>query len=162
MSGRIVVLELSRMEAAHLAGLVSQFAELLEESQDAGADPAVRRLVPDAYADADAAREFREVTEAELLARRRSDGAVVLATLADAADIPDDPADPALREMVDVALDEDQARAWLRTLAAVRLVLASRLGIAHEDDHDAEDPRYGIYDWLGYRLDGLVNAIDAD
>ena len=86
----------------------------------------------------------------------------MLATLADAADIPDDPADPALREMVDVAIDEDQARAWLRTLAAVRLVLASRLGIAHEDDHDAEDPRYGIYDWLGYRLDGLVNAIDAD
>ena len=52
------------------------------------------------------------------------------------------------------------ARAWLRTLAAIRLVLASRLGIEVAEDHDPDDPRFGIYDWLGYRLDGLVAAVD--
>ena len=31
---RIVVLELTRMEAAHLAGLVTQFAELLEDRRE--------------------------------------------------------------------------------------------------------------------------------
>ena len=43
-------------------------------------------------------------------------------------------------------------------LAAIRLVLATRLGIRSEEDHDEDDPRFGIYDWLGYRLDGLVQA----
>lgn len=161
MSGRIVVLEMARIEAAHLAGLVGQFAELLDVSDDR-ADPAVQRLVPDAYADAEAAREFRDVTESDLLGRRRADAAVVLASLAEVAEISDDPDDPTLIDVVDVALDEEQTQAWLRTLAAVRLVLATRLGVAHEDDHDADDPRFGIYDWLGYRLDGLVAAIDAD
>ena len=161
MSGRIVVLEMARIEAAHLAGLVGQFAELLDVSDDR-ADPAVQRLVPDAYADAEAAREFRDVTESDLLGRRRADAAVVLASLAEVAEISDDPDDPTLIDVVDVALDDEQTQAWLRTLAAVRLVLATRLGVAHEDDHDADDPRFGIYDWLGYRLDGLVAAIDAD
>ena len=51
--------------------------------------------------------------------------------------------------------------AWLRTLTALRLVIANRLGIESDDDtHDPEDPRYGVYDWLGYRLDGLVRAAD--
>ena len=57
-------------------------------------------------------------------------------------------------------LDPEDLQAWLRTLAALRLVLASRLGITTEDDHDGDDPRFGIYDWLGFRLDGLVRAAD--
>ncbi len=43
-----------------------------------------------------------------------------------------------------------------------RLVLATRLGIRSDDDHDPADPRFGVYDWLGYRLDGLVQAATAD
>jgi len=54
------------------------------------------------------------------------------------------------------------AHAWLRTLAAVRLVLATRLGIGDADEHLDGDPRFGIYDWLGYRLDGLVRAMSGD
>ena len=54
-AGRVVVLELTRMEAAHLAGLVTQFAELLEDAASTAGDPAIARLVPDAYADDDAA-----------------------------------------------------------------------------------------------------------
>lgn len=37
-----------------------------------------------------------------------------------------------------------------------------RLGIVEAEDHDSDDPRFGIYDWLGYRLDGLVGALDAE
>ena len=54
----------------------------------------------------------------------------------------------------------------MRTLAAVRLVVASRLGIETEDDDaearadDDEDGRFGVYDWLGFRLDGIVQALD--
>lgn len=163
MNRPAVVLELTRLESAHLAGLVGQFAELLDEgAARAPSDPAVRRLVPDAYADADAAREFRRLTETDLLSRRGVDAAVVRATLGDVPDIPEDPDDPALLEVVAVALTADQAQSWLRTLAAIRLVMATRLGIADADHHDARDPRFGIYDWLGYRLDALVGALDTD
>lgn len=160
MTPDTIVLELARIEAAHLAGLVVQFDELLEESDDSGDDPAVLRLVPDAYADPEAAREFREVTEGDLLGRRRADAARVLATLADVGELGDDLDDPAFVEQVAIVLDRDDVQSWLRTLAAIRLVLATRLGIIDDDQHDHEDPKYGIYDWLGFRLDGLVNALD--
>lgn len=160
---KIVLVEITRIEAAHLAGLVTQFAELLEQSESPAADPAVGRLVPDGYTgDPDAAREFRDLTEDDLLARRRSDAGLVLATLQEAAAIPDDPDDPRLVETVRLPLDPPSVQAWLRTFAAIRLVLANRLGIEGPDDHDDDDPRFGIYDWLGYRLHGLVTAVDGD
>lgn len=155
-----ILLEITRIEAAHLVDLTEQFASLLADSQAATHDPAVRRLVPDAYDDPEQAAEFRALVEGDLLERRRTDADVVLTSLRPAAVVEDDPTDPALVETVPLPLDAEQARAWLRTLAALRLVLAQRLGIADEDDHDPEDARFSIYDWLGYRLDGLVGALD--
>ena len=160
MSGRVVALELTRLEAAHLTGLVTQFAELVDETNSNADDPAVARLVPDAYADAAASREFRDLTQSDLLERRRTDAAVVHASLREAAVLPEDPEDPLLLEAVEVRLDSDTVEAWLRTLTAIRLVLSTRLGIVGPEDHDADDPRFGIYDWLGYRLDGLVGAVE--
>lgn len=161
MTGRTIVVELARLEAAHLAGLVGQFAELLRESSPDDGDPAIARLVPSAYHDdEDAAREFRSLTQADLLHRRAADAAAVLASLQPAAQIPDDPDDPALLEQVEIRLDPEAAQAWLRTLAAIRLVLATRLGVAETDDHEHDDPRFGVYDWIGYRLDGLVAVLD--
>ena len=154
-------MQITRLEAAHLSGLVGQFADLLRESGPDDGDPAIARLVPPAYADdEEAAREFRALTQSDLLDRRSADAAVVLASLSEASQIPDDPEDPALLEEREIRLDPAAAQAWLRTLAAVRLVLATRLGVADTDDHDSADPRFGIYDWLGYRLDGLVGALD--
>ncbi len=162
MSDRTVIMEVARLEAAHLADLVTQFDDLLRETDVRSGDPAIERLVPPGYDDTDAAREFRALTEADLLERRRSDAGIVLASLGEAAAISDDPDDPALLEMVTIRLDGATARAWLRTLAAIRLVLATRLGIARPEDHDSDDPRFGVYDWLGYRLDGLVAAMDDE
>ncbi len=162
MSARIIVLEVARLEAAHLAGLVGQFAELLRDSTPGDGDPAVARLVPSAYADdEDAAKDFRSLTQSDLLDRRATDAGVVLASLQEAAQIPDDPDDPILLEQVEIRLDPDTAQAWLRTLAAVRLVLAVRLGVLEADEHDHDDPRFAVYDWVGYRLDGLVAALDT-
>lgn len=162
MTERIVMLEIARMEIAHLTDLIRQFADLLRDGASTD-DDAIARLVPDAYRDdEEASAEFRAVTEDDLLARRRDDVQVVLATLRvdgaplDVADLRDDSA----AEATTIALDVHQSAAWLRTLAALRLVLASRLGIAHENDHDPDDPRFGVYDWLGYRLEGLLQALD--
>jgi hypothetical protein len=158
VSERIVVLEISGLEALHLAGIVGQFRDLLADTRSA-ADPAVTRLLPDAYPDDEAAsREFRRLTGGELLERRGQDAATVLRTLGiDGADL-DPTSDP--DATIAVALGEGEALAWMRTLSAVRLVLATRLGIQTEDDHQPDDPRFGVYDWIGYRLDGLMTALD--
>jgi len=164
-TGRVVVLEVTRMEAAHLAGLVTQFAELMEDAASSSGDPAIARLVPDAYADDDAASEdFREMTERDLLERRRQDAGEVLGSLSEASALPDDaePGDEVLMELVELRLEPEILRAWLRCLAAIRLVLATRLDIRSEEDHDVDDPRFGIYEWLGYRLEGLVQAASDD
>jgi hypothetical protein len=60
-----------------------------------------------------------------------------------------------------VPLDADDAAAWMRTLTAVRLVLATRLGI-ETDDQVVDDPRAFLYDWLGMLLDGIVRAVAPD
>lgn len=164
-AGRVVVLELTRMEAAHLAGLVTQFAELMEDAASSAGDPAIARLVPDAYADDEAASaDFRQMTERDLLERRRQDAGEVLGSLSEASALPEDaePGDEVLMELVELRLEPETLRAWLRCLAAIRLVLATRLDIRSEEDHDVDDPRFGIYEWLGYRLDGLVQAASDD
>lgn len=161
MTDRTVLVELARIEAVHLAGLVTQFTDVLADSDSALADdPAVVRLTPAAYAEEDAAAEFRELTRDELLTRRRDDAVRVLASLREAAEIPDDADDETLTEAALVQLDAEDVQAWLRTLAAVRLVLASRLGITDAETTGEDDPRFGVYEWLGYRLDGLVRALD--
>ncbi|MBZ4486167.1 DUF2017 domain-containing protein [Microbacterium sp. cx-55] len=156
-----VVLELTRVEAVHLRGLVDQFVDLLSDAPDAAADPAIARLVPSAYPDDPAAAaQFRSSTQPELLRRRTDEAAMVLADLSVAGhadDLAHDGPEDALAEFV-IRLDRERTGAWLRTLAAVRLVLAARLGIQSEDDHEPSDARYGVYEWLGYRLDGLTRA----
>lgn len=161
MSERIVVWEITALEAAHLSELLDQFDHLLAAASTD--DPAIARLVPDAYRDdPEAAHEFRSLTEGDLLARRREDCHIVASTLEiDGRRLVVSDLDRAeIEQTHTVAMDETQSAAWLRTLASLRLVMAARLGIRDEDDHADDDPRFGIYDWLGYRLDGLVRALD--
>jgi len=153
---RDVLVVVSAWEATNLLDLIEQFAALVEEPDDR--DPAVARLTPDPYPDdAEASAQFRDVAQSELLRRRAADARTVLSGLRAVA--PPASADP--DAFVELTLDDDAVRAWMRTLAAVRLVLASRLGIVSEEDHDAEDPRFGVYDWIGYRLDALIHAAET-
>lgn len=161
---RELVMSITRIEALHLSQMTEQFRDLLEATTDASSDDAVARLVPEGYLDDDtAAREFRRLTERELLDRRHADAETVLGILRPT--LPATPVaagDPELTEEIVVHASADDVNALLRTLSAIRLVLATRLGIQADDDHDSTDPRFGIYDWLGYRLDSLIAAIDSD
>lgn len=158
-----LTVDMSRIEAAHLMGLVGQFLDVLDASPPGDStDPAVHRLTPDAYPeDGDASADFRSMTQADLLDRRRSDARVVLAGLTNAGADPDALTEDNSLDIVSLRLTVDDLASWLRALAALRLVLAERLGITTEDDHDDEDPRFAIYDWLGYRLDALVREVDS-
>ncbi|MFJ6679286.1 DUF2017 family protein [Microbacterium sp. NPDC091382] len=155
-------MELTLLEAAHLSDLVGQFEELVTSPDRS--DPAVRRLVPEAYADdAEAAAEFRRLTQDDLLSRRAADAAIVRASLrCDGHDIDMHQLDRAAAEdALVVDLTADAAGPWLRTLAALRLVLADRLGITDEDQRSDGDARFGVYEWIGYRLEMLVQALDS-
>lgn len=134
----------------------SALEDALGVTQDAGPpdDPAVARLLPDAYRDdPDAASEFRRYTERDLRAGKVDAARTVLATL------PEDGGR--------ISLSSEEAHAWLRALNDIRLALAVRLGIAEEmpddlDEMSPDDPRYAafaVYDWLTGTQDSLVQAL---
>ncbi|HLH57896.1 MAG TPA: DUF2017 domain-containing protein [Streptosporangiaceae bacterium] len=117
-------------------------------------DPALARLLPDAYRDdPDAAGEFRRYTEQSLRLAKQETARTVLDTL---------PADGG-----PVRLSGDEAQAWLRTLNDVRLALGVRLEVTEEfedqwQELDAADPRsaaFEVYAWLGGVQDSLVQAL---
>jgi hypothetical protein len=107
-------------------------------------DPALARLLPDAYRDdPDAAGEFRRFTEQSLRSAKQESARIVLDTL---------PADGG-----PVKLSGEQAQSWLRALNDVRLALGVRLGVTEEFEEqwqelDPVDPRsaaFEVYAWLG-------------
>jgi hypothetical protein len=124
----------------------------------APSDPALRRLLPDAYPDdAEATEEFRRYTDATLRDGMNVDLHAVRLSLRD------------IGEKGQATLDDELAQAWLRVLNRVRLVLAVRLGIENATDHDdlaqidADDPRTGpflLFEWVGYLLSDLLNALN--
>lgn len=176
-------------EAHLLANLSGQVVELLRDRHGASEssadplaaqlgmggpvlppdDPVLLRLLPDAYRDdADDAAEFRRFTEQSLVSSKVANAEVLIASLRagglDDSRMPDD----GETGEVEVELDADQVRAWLRALTDVRLALAVRLGI--QDDHDLERLAQtddeatlalgDIYDWLGFVQESLVVALD--
>jgi hypothetical protein len=123
----------------------------------APSDPALRRLLPDAYPDdLEATEEFRRYTDATLRDGMSADLRAVRLSLLD------------IGEKGHASLDDELTQAWLRVLNRVRLVLAVRLGIENATDHDdlaqidADDPRTGpflLFEWVGYLLSDLLNAL---
>ncbi len=117
-------------------------------------DPALARLLPDAYGDDDAAAtEFRRYTEADLRAGKRAHATVVLAGLA-----------PLAGSGGRLVLDRDEADAWLGCLNDLRLVLGTRLEITEETELDLsdDDPRaqaLQVYGWLGWLQESLLSCL---
>ncbi|MFP5219185.1 MAG: DUF2017 family protein [Actinomycetes bacterium] len=128
-------------------------------------DPALQRLLPDAYRDdafgddAEAARaasaEFRRFTDNDLRTLKRRQADTVLETLA------------AIEERGRLELSRDQADDWLGFLTDVRLVLAVRLGVDEttldDDLPDDGDPRteaLQIYSWLGWLQESLLSCLE--
>lgn len=156
----VVRVQMAPVEQLQLRRLVQDFRELIGADRDL-ADPAVARLTPSPYPDdADAAVEFRSGTQGDLLDRRDADAATVetaVAAIDDEFANMSEEATFTARELRIPAVDVD---AWLRTLTAIRLVIATRLEIDREEDHHPEDARFGVYDWLGYRLELLIEAAE--
>lgn len=125
-------------------------------------DPALARLFPAAYEDDDEAAEFRSLTEQGLLNRKLQDALVVTSSLALIGQI--DPEAETSLDPVEVQIAPDQLPGWVRTLTALRLAIAARIGIESVSDHaqllENEDSRGTIlvYDWIGAILDSLLRS----
>jgi hypothetical protein len=139
-------------DAAVIAGL-----SWPSDPVNAPSDPALRRLLPDAYPDdAEATEEFRRYTDATLRDGMHADLLAVRESLL------------VIGENGQASLTDELAQSWLRVLNRVRLVLAVRLGIENATDQDdlalidADDPRTGpflLYEWIGYLLSDLLRAL---
>lgn len=158
-------LRLSDVEFEGLQTLLVQLAELVDaegaQSDDPleamvgigtadtpPTDPALARLLPDAYRDDPAAAaDFRRYTEQQLRREKAQRSRSALRTL-----------DRAGQGKVELSAQE--ADDWLRCLNDLRLVIAVRLGIdTGIDTDDAEVPEDDLYDWLTWLQASLVDAL---
>jgi hypothetical protein len=164
-----LVATLDRQEAAVLRGLVSEVLRMLdartqEHPRDELAeltglapgpsskpdDPVLARLLPDfATDDSSLSGALRELHEPELIAAKHDAASVMLQTLPDAGGR--------------VELTAVQADAWLAALNDVRLALGTALDVSEDmpDELPPDDPRsghLGVYHWLTYVQDGLVQS----
>ena len=165
--------KLDLVEARVLAQCAEELLELLGADEDvpddpiaamvgiatgdvrAPEDPALARLLPDAYKDdPSAATDFRRYTEADLRASKRAAASTALAQL-----------QPLLDAGGKLVLDRDDADAWLGWLNDFRLVLGTRLDVtedSYEEQVSADDPRaqaFAVYGWLGWLQESLISCL---
>ncbi len=152
--GDELVARLVDAEASIVGLLLDQLEQLLAaDPEDSGGDPVVERLLPPGHAsDPEIAADYRDLTEAALRSGKADDLAIVRATLPP--------------EGGEVRLDDDQARAWLRTTNDLRLALGTRLGVTAEteppeDPTEEEGSQLAVYYWLTAVQGSLVDALVA-
>ncbi len=146
-------------------------------------DPALARLLPDAYAeDSAASSDFRRFTEQDL---RQHKTAQIDATLASLAPEQEDdqagqqiPPDDLVHRYRQLHLLPEQAQAWLSALNDVRLVMGTRLQVSEDDDlllwlDEQQQPTTptqqglqaqamrAVYDYLTAIQEHLVEAVCA-
>lgn len=147
-------------------------------------DPALARLFPDAYQEEDEASEFRRVTEQGLLNRKLQDALLVTEALGvhdpflftaevqlraesdtDSGSGKDAGSGEDTDATTDVTISATTLPAWARTLTALRLAIAARIGLDDESDHDRlagdSEARSTVYvfDWLAAILDSVLRMI---
>jgi hypothetical protein len=152
--GDELVARLVDAEADIVGLLLDQLEQLLAaDPADSGGDPVMARLLPPGHAsDPELAAEFRDLTEAGLRGGKSDDLATVRATLPP--------------QGGEVRLDDEQARAWLRTTNDLRLALGTRLGVTAEteppeDPTDEEGSQLAVYYWLTAVQGSLIDALAA-
>ena len=176
--GETVTLYLTNNDVELLDSLADQLIELLSDGQpepvtpppdadpfarweaelssgpalqaDQSGDPAIRRLFPNPYPHAaQAAAGYRRYAEGDHRRQKMADAQALRDCLA---------------QGLPVRIGEEQVDPWLKTLNALRLVLAMRLGLDDEEAMDElhqlpdDDPRLmmgAVMDWLAY-LQGVI------
>ncbi|MFB9905836.1 DUF2017 domain-containing protein [Allokutzneria oryzae] len=183
--GDRLVAVLAQQEAALIRGMVDQIRDMLlarsdEAPQDelaaltgirtgpstAPEDPIMARLLPDFHRaglndpdgeldaeHANSAAALRSLHEPAVLEAKTAASTVVMETC---------PIDGG-----EARLTNEEAEAWIAALNDVRIALGTALDLTDDmpDELDPSDPRaphYGVYQWLTWVQDSLVNALFFD
>ena len=128
------------------------------EPVEAPDDPALRRLLPDAYADETLSGEFRRLMDGELRKQKT-----------EALDEMRDAVEGSGEGGVKLRLAPQQAETWLQALNDIRLVLGTRLDVTEDlEDRwaqigpdDPMGPLLAAYEWLGWLQESVVLALEA-
>lgn len=165
----------SESEKEVLLNLCEQIIELLAERVDSAnddplaamvgitshdtppEDEVLKRLLPNAYADATDASEFRRYTEATLRGKKQAHAVSMRIHIKSAVD-----------GVID--LDHKEANNWLGAINDIRLALGVRLKVEVNTSEDLEllapdDPMrgvYAVYGWLGWLQETLLDALLDD
>ena len=174
------LLELLGEGASHASHEVDPFLHLVGfgANEAPPEDPVLRRLLPDAYEDGEAAAEFRRYTEHGVRERKRAHAMTIYEAL-----LPQDEEwsadNPIDRGSLEVEIEPISVMDWLSGLNDLRLALAVRLGIeTMERRTDAQSPTglhqkyelmkesdpmkavYAVYNWLGSIQQSLIESMD--
>jgi hypothetical protein len=144
----VLKLSLDEVEVTVLTQLIDEVDELVDTMPPD--DEPTRRLFPSAHRDdAEAADQFRELTESGLRELRKVRYGVLRAAL------------PIGGGTVEISDDDETA--WLTTLNDIRLALGTRIGVSEDEpDIDLSDPGaigWQLYHWLTALQDSLVRAV---
>ncbi len=119
-------------------------------------DPALARLFPNAYDDDESSSEFRRVTEQGLLNRKLQDATTVSTALGLGSMLPGE------QDTTEVDIVAKTLPAWARTMTALRLAIAARIGLNTAQDHDRlleHEETHGtvvVFDWLAAILESAL------
>lgn len=169
-----MVMHLEELEVGILLSLTRQMVDFVGQPVDPDADPlmamvgidpeaapsddpALLRLLPDAFVDDDeASAEFRRFTERELREGKVRHALEVQRALEEQGST--------------VRLEGSSMSAWLGFLNDSRLVLGARLDLTEDNQDDLadlpdDDPRsslFGLYGWLTYLQESIVQSLLGD
>jgi hypothetical protein len=167
-TGRII-LRVDEVEKGLLLTLLEQLVEFVTPDHDPDEDPlvalvgldpdaerpedpALARLLPDAYLDdGEASSQFRRFTERSLRDTKLAHAHTAMETLR--------------RSGEKVTLSESEGTAWLGALNDLRLALGTRIGVAEDlelSELPEDDPRsagFHVYDWLTFLQESLVRSL---
>ena len=143
--------------AAETADPLEAMVSLTTEPVEPPDDPALRRLLPDAYADDTLSGEFRRLMDGELRRQKTEALDELLGAVDDSGE-----------GGVKLRLAPQQAEAWLQALNDIRLVLGTRLDVTEDLEdrwaqlgpNDPMAPLLAAYEWLGWLQESVVLAID--
>jgi hypothetical protein len=129
----------------HLLGQLRMLVRS-ETTETVDGDSPVRRLFPTAYpSDVEREGEYQELVRDSLVENR-------LASI-----------DTVVQTLDSDTIDADAAGTWLKTLNDLRLVVGTRLDVSEDqtevDPGDPDAQMYAVYDYLGFLVDRLVQAL---
>ena len=183
-----VTLFVTQTEAQILINLVEQLLELLGEGDffhhydtndplaqmltvpteiAAPEDPVLKRLLPNAYSDPEAASDFRRFTEPEIRGNKQR---ILRRVRQQLSIIVDYSIDTGVENSSDFGIDSITGidpDIWLLALNDLRLALGVRLDFDSESyekfdllpDEDPIKPTFAVYFWLGWLQENLLSVL---